>query len=105
MGRPQFEPTDYQRRIVAKLARDGRKLSTIADVIEISEPTLRQYFREELVKGRLDFRSDLYDAIKARAEKGNLGAIVLMLRMLAASDNRPDPFGKKSKVRPWKDGL
>lgn len=105
IGRPKFQPSEFQRRVVMKLARDGRKLATIADVIEISEPTLKAYFRDELVKGRLEFRSDLYDAIKARAERGNLSAIILMLRMLARADAREDPFPRRSPVRPWKDGL
>lgn len=50
-GRPPFEPTDEQRRIVNVMAAGGFQQLAIAQALGISDNTLRKYFAEELEAG------------------------------------------------------
>lgn len=50
-GRPPFQPTDDQRRIVNVMAAGGFQQSAIAHAIGISENTLRKYFADEIAAG------------------------------------------------------
>lgn len=50
-GRPPFEPTDEQRRIVNVMAAGGFQQLAIAHALGISDNTLRKYFAEELEAG------------------------------------------------------
>jgi hypothetical protein len=47
-GRPSFQPNDDQRKLVSSMASVGIQHSHIAQVLEISQDTLRKYFRKEL---------------------------------------------------------
>lgn len=49
-GRPSFEPTAEQRRAVRKAAAAGVSLTKIAELIGISQPTLKKRFTAELAK-------------------------------------------------------
>lgn len=50
-GRPPFEPTEEQRRIVNVMAAGGFQQLAIASALGISDNTLRKYFAEELEAG------------------------------------------------------
>ena len=50
-GRPPYEPTEDQRRIVNIMAAGGLQQAQIAAAIGVSRPTLEKYFREELDGG------------------------------------------------------
>jgi len=50
-GRPRFEPTEDQRRIVSVMAAGGFQQDAIAYAIGCSDETLRKYFRDELKSG------------------------------------------------------
>lgn len=47
-GRPAFEPTDDQRKMVEAMSSVGIIQTQIAQVLGISDVTLRKHFREEL---------------------------------------------------------
>lgn len=51
-GRPRHSPTIAQRTVVATFARHGRSLIEIARELEISVPTLKRHYRQELQEGR-----------------------------------------------------
>jgi hypothetical protein len=46
--RPEFQPTEEQRRTVEKLASYGVPQAEIARVVRIDPKTLRKHFREQL---------------------------------------------------------
>jgi len=48
VGRPPYIKTDEDAKTVEALAIAGVKQSLIADIVKISEPTLRKNFRKEL---------------------------------------------------------
>lgn len=50
-GRPPFQPTDEQRRLVTVMAAGGFQQEAIAYALEIAISTLVKYFREELNSG------------------------------------------------------
>ncbi len=50
-GRPPFQPTEEQRRVVTVMAAGGFQQLTIAHALGISDNTLRKYFAEELETG------------------------------------------------------
>lgn len=50
-GRPPFQPTEEQRRIVTVMAAGGFQQLAIAHALGISDNTLRKYFAEELEGG------------------------------------------------------
>ena len=47
-GRPSFQPTDEQRKMVQTMASVGIQQTHIAMVLEIHQDTLRKHFRKEL---------------------------------------------------------
>ncbi len=47
-GKPPFEPTDKDRRLVKEMASCGIPQEGIARVIGISKPTLHKHFKEDL---------------------------------------------------------
>lgn len=52
MGRKPYQPTPDEGERVAKLAAYGMDHDTIANVIGISDETLRKYYRRELDTGK-----------------------------------------------------
>lgn len=50
-GRPSFEPTEEQRRIVNIMAAGGFQQQAIADSLDICKHTLLKHFRKELDAG------------------------------------------------------
>jgi hypothetical protein len=55
MARPQFKPTEEQRRTVKSMAAYGIKHEGIARVLGLRSPkTLRKHFREELINGEIE---------------------------------------------------
>ena len=52
-GKPKYVPTDKDRRFVLALAIADRGQEEICRVLNISQPTLRKYFRDEIDNGKL----------------------------------------------------
>lgn len=76
LGRPPFEPTDDQRRSVYTMAACGITQMQIAAVLEISDETLRKYFRRELDTAAIEANTKVAHTLFAKAISGDVGAAV-----------------------------
>lgn len=75
MARPEFVPTEEQKRQVEIVAGAGVTHEEIAIGIGISRPTLRKHFAQELTAGAYQRRAKVLDALYTMAaEKGNAAA-------------------------------
>lgn len=71
MPRPNFEPTDAQRRLVKSLVGIGVKQADIAPLVGIrSEKTLRKHFREELDRGQTEANAKVMETLYRMATSG-----------------------------------
>lgn len=91
MGRPRFEPTDYQRKQVTTMAGIGMIPEHIAKVIGISAPTLRLHFESELEDGlanaTLTVAQTLFDQATNK-DKPNITAMIFWLKAKAGWRDR-----------------
>ena len=63
MPNQKCNPTDEQRAHVRMLAANGIPLAEIGRLVNIRSPkTLRRYFREELIRGRMAGRASIFAA-------------------------------------------
>lgn len=96
-GRPPFEPNDTLRRQVLILAGQGNPNEPIAEVIGISEPTLRKYFQPELKRGRMLGLTQNTKRLHDAAAKGNVTAMI-WLDKTRYGVREPNDVGKKQIV-------
>jgi hypothetical protein len=100
-GRPAWQPTDEQRRLVQVLRASGNDVTTIARILGVSQPTLRRACREELCHGFADIKVRMILALTKRALGGDTQAMIYWLslhcpewrrarRTVGESDARPD---------------
>lgn len=91
MGRPRFEPTDYQRKQVTTMAGYGMIPEQIAKVIGVSAPTLRLHFESELEDGlanaTLTVAQTLFDQATNK-DKPNITAMIFWLKAKAGWRDR-----------------
>jgi hypothetical protein len=69
-GRPAFQPTDEQRKLVQILAAYGVPQPEIARNLHITKPTLCKYFRPELTHGAMDANLKVLDGLFKMATGG-----------------------------------
>jgi hypothetical protein len=75
MARPQFVPTEEQRRTVRSLAAYGIKQDGIARVLHFRSPkTLRKHFREELDLGEIEGVAEVAQTHYQMAKSGKYPA-------------------------------
>lgn len=74
-GRPAFEPTDEQRRIVKGLAALGLPYRDIGYVLGVSEDTVEKYFRQELDVGPVEANARVGRFLYEQAQKNLTAAI------------------------------
>lgn len=74
-GRPAFQPTAEQRKIVHSLASVGVTHPQIADVIGIGEVTLRKYFRAELDNAEMIANAKVAANLFKQATKDDFRAV------------------------------
>lgn len=108
-GRSEFAPTDEDREKVRVLKAGGMSNVGIADVIGISEPTLRKHFSSELDRATAKVRAELLMARYRSAMGGNVSAQNKMIEQVSAIDaqNKRAPetpekkpkLGKKEELR------
>lgn len=72
----KFEPNELQRRQVITLAAHGNRPEVIAATIEVSEPTLRKYFHNEIRMGRMLGEAKNTKRLQSAADKGNVTAMI-----------------------------
>ena len=78
MGRPRFNPTDEQYRMVKSLAAYGMRQSEIAAMLELrSEKTLRKHFRSALDRGAAEANSQVAQSLYRLATSGKSAAAAI----------------------------
>ena len=78
MGRPRFNPTAEQYRMVKSLAAYGMRQSEIAAMLELrSEKTLRKHFRSALDRGAAEANSQVAQSLYRLATSGKSAAAAI----------------------------
>ena len=83
VGRPPYIKTDEDGKTVEALAIAGCKQSLIADIVKISEPTLRKNFRKELDTSKARANAIISQALFKKAKDGNVVAQIFWLKTQA----------------------
>ena len=83
VGRPPYFKTDEDAKTVEALAIAGVKQSLIADIVKISEPTLRKNFRRELDTSKARANAIISQALFKKAKDGNVVAQIFWLKTQA----------------------
>ena len=82
-GRPQFIKKDEDKKTVEALASAGVTQRLIAQIVKISEPTLRKHFREELDTSKARANAVISQALFKNAKDGNVAAQIFWLKTQA----------------------
>ena len=88
LARPEFKPTNDQRRRVMLCHAVGMSNKHIADALGIDEKTLTKHFARELLNGPRIIKQELLAAVTAQAIKGKRSAITLLERMTRDQQRR-----------------
>lgn len=108
MARPEFKPTDEQRRSVSIAAgAGGMSHEEIALGLDIDRGTLEKHFARELSVGAYERRIEVLNALHGAACKGNVTAAreYLSRTPLAAAppakpdEDKPEKLGKKEQAQ------
>ncbi|MGV1913849.1 hypothetical protein [Agrobacterium vitis] len=99
-GRSEFEPTDEDREKVRVLKAGGMSNVGIADVVGISEPTLRKHFSSELDRATAKVRAELLMARYRSAMGGNVSAQNKMIEQVSAVDAQTKRAPEKAESKP-----
>ena len=83
VGRPPYIKTDEDSKTVEALAIAGCKQSLIADIVKVSEPTLRKNFRKELDTSKARANAVISQALFKKAKDGNVVAQIFWLKTQA----------------------
>jgi hypothetical protein len=90
VGRPPHIPTDELRKIVYTLAFKGTPQVEIAEAIDLSEKTLRLYYKFELRQGRFDAHQNIRQHFYDRAFKSDRILELYLRTQLGIRDIVPD---------------
>ena len=82
-GRPQFIKKDNDVKTVEALSVAGVTQKLIAQILKISEPTLRKHFREELDTSKARANAVISQALFKNAKDGNVAAQIFWLKTQA----------------------
>lgn len=103
MGRKPYEPTEKDRIQVKMLAAMGVPDYDIAKVMQLSGPTLRKYFFQELEAGHIEANAQVAQSLYKMAtdkEKPNVSAAIFWLKTRARwSEAKEEDLGKKEIAR------
>ena len=94
-GRPQFQPTPEQRETCSILAAARVSEEDIASAFNISRPTLRKHFADELTTGAAQRNAGVVEQLYRTAMDGNVAALRLWLTRQA--DEQGAVLGKKAQ--------
>jgi hypothetical protein len=83
VGRPPYIKKDEDSKTVEALAIAGVKQSLIAEILKISEPTLRKNFRRELDTSKARANAIISQALFKKAKDGNVVAQIFWLKTQA----------------------
>ncbi|MDQ1326689.1 MAG: hypothetical protein QG564_1820 [Campylobacterota bacterium] len=76
VGRPNFEPTEEQRKQVETLSGFGIPIEQLCAYININDDTLRKYFSDELVKGKAKANAKIAQTLFNKATGGDTTALI-----------------------------
>jgi AcrR family transcriptional regulator len=96
-GRPPFEPNKSHRRQVSIAAGGGMTYEAIAAALEISVPTLRKYFAQELASGAAKRRLEILSAMFKAAKEGNVSAQKAYIAAGEPNNVAPPPVPQPDK--------
>ena len=82
-GRPQYIKKDNDVKTVEALSIAGVTQKLIAQILKISEPTLRKHFREELDTSKARANAVISQALFKNAKDGNVAAQIFWLKTQA----------------------
>ncbi len=94
-GRPPFQPTDDQRKLVEQLAAFGIPMDKMVQMINgtngkpITVKTLRKHFETELETGELKANTKIAQCLYKQATGGNVTAIIFWLKTRARWKESP----------------
>ena len=79
-GRPAHEPTEKTRATVKALAGVGITQEQIAIKLDISVPTLHNYYRRELDLGKVDALATIAQSLFTKARNGDNASMFFYLK-------------------------
>jgi hypothetical protein len=79
MGRPPYQPTDKERAQARALAAMGVPHTDIAIVLQISAPTLRLHFRQELDVGSIEANAKVAQALFRQATDATKPSVIAQI--------------------------
>ena len=82
-GRPQYIKKDNDVKTVEALSIAGVTQKLIAQILKISEPTLRKHFREELDTSKARANAVISQSLFKLAREGNVTAQIFWLKTQA----------------------
>ena len=80
LGRPRHTPTDQNERLVRALAMAGTPHETIADIIEITKPTLYRHYRKILDHSLTQANAAVVGKLYQNAMSGDTTAQIFWLK-------------------------
>ena len=83
VGRPPYIKKDADAKTVEALAIAGVKQTLIAEIIKLSEPTLRKNFRRELDTSKARANAIVAQSLFKKAKDGNVVAQIFWLKTQA----------------------
>lgn len=82
-GRPEYKKTNEDAKNVEALTIAGVPQRLIADILKISEPTLRKHYRNELDTSKAKANAVISQALFKSAKDGNITAQIFWLKTQA----------------------
>ena len=83
VGRPEYEKTKDHTKLVEALTIAGVTQQLIANILKISEPTLRKHYREQLDTSKARANAIISQALFKKAKDGNVVAQIFWLKTQA----------------------
>lgn len=101
MAPPQYKPTDKTRKIVQMHVAIGTKLETIAEILGVTDKTLKKYYAKEITTGLSAANESIASSLFQAAKGGNVTAMIFWLktrgRWREAHREDVDPVDTKGK--------
>ena len=82
-GRPEYQKTDEDAKNVEALTIAGVTQKLIAEILKISEPTLRKHYRTELDTSKAKANAVISQSLFKLAREGNVTAQIFWLKTQA----------------------
>jgi uncharacterized protein YjcR len=76
-------PSEDSRKLVRSLSAVGIRYVDIAQKLNITDDTLRKYYKHELEDGRIDANAQIGNTLFQQAKKGNTTAAIFWLKTRA----------------------